>query len=77
MGYKISKKRLPIPPANLPKNRRKMPFDGLEKMEVGDSVLVEDVKVARNLYSWAAHHHNWKCSMRKTQGGKYRVWRVE
>jgi len=70
MGYKISKKRLPIPPANGPAARKK-PFDGLEAMEVGDSVLVEDVKVAKNLY------HQWKTTMRRTDGGKYRVWRVE
>ena len=38
MGYKISKKRLPIPPANGPA-ARKRPFDGLEAMEVGDKTF--------------------------------------
>ena len=75
MAYKISKKRLPIPPAR--GTRKTKPFYGLEAMEVGDSVLVEDAKVAKNFYSWAAHHHKWKTTMRRTDGGKYRVWRVE
>ena len=75
MVYKISKKRLPIPPARGTHNTK--PFYGLEAMEVGDSVLVEDVQVAKKLYSWAAHNHQWKMTMRKMEGAKYRVWRIE
>ena len=53
--------------------------DLIQKMEVGDSVLCEDLRTAKSLYQ-VMKRKGWKSSLRKVcdqEYGLYRVWRTK
>jgi len=73
LDNKKIEKNIPIPQYN------GKHADLIQKMEVGDSVLCEDLRNAKSLYQ-VMKRKGWKSALRKVcdQGyGLYRVWRIK
>ena len=51
-------------------------YDLYQKMEVGDSILVDNWSEARSIRKAILKLHNKSCTVRK-EGDEYRVWMIE
>lgn len=70
---KIDKGVPPPPPGS--KGARSQYSKALSAMKAGDSIVVDDLRVAKNVYA-TARYLKVKTTMR-AEGNKYRVWRVK